>query len=57
MKEDRRLANGDVPYLHGPMCQCQDPVGMTAEIAAEDEPSFLAGLRAWNRRKRAERGG
>jgi hypothetical protein len=31
--EDERLAKGEVGYLDGdPVCQCQDPAGMTAAV-------------------------
>jgi len=98
LAEDSRLSRGEVGFIDAdPLCQCQDPSGMKAElgdarriserqsevpvrlrfgaadvryirlklirtaagwrvadIAAEDSPSFLGELQAWNRRKRAE---
>jgi Protein of unknown function (DUF3828) len=99
LRENERLSSGEVGYLDAdPLCQCQDPGGLRASVAAvrrprpgsaevrvriafrgggardlrlrlartpagwriadiatPDEPSFLAGLTAWNRRKRAGR--
>jgi hypothetical protein len=96
LAEDRRLYRDEVGFIDAdPLCQCQDPAGMKAElgavrqasaafatvpvrlrfgdsdvraielklvrgragwriadIAAEDEPSFLQDLQASNRRKR-----
>ena len=34
IREDERLAHGEVGYLDGdPICQCQDPDGMHAKVA------------------------
>jgi hypothetical protein len=97
LADDKRLYRDEVGFIDAdPLCQCQDPAGMKAEvgaarqasaaiaavpvrlrfgdsdvrtielklvrtgagwrvadIAAEDEPSFLQDLQASNRRKRA----
>jgi hypothetical protein len=98
LKEDARLSREEIGFIEAdPLCQCQDPVSMraqiaavrrpssasaearlrlrfgasaprdirlklirtragwrVADIAADDEPSFLADLRAFNRRRRLE---
>jgi len=100
LAEDRRLFTGEVGFIDAdPICQCQDPGGMkadlgavreagaraevsvrlrfgaadvrrirlklvrlaagwrVADIAADDEPSFLADLQASNRKERQKRRG
>ena len=40
MKEDARLAKGEVGYLDGdPVCQCQDPAGLHATVTDAKESS------------------
>ena len=40
MKEDARLAHGEVGYLDSdPVCQCQDSTGLNADVAMLSRPS------------------